>query len=161
MAANRPPTEDEVAKVRELAARGHGRNAIAANLGRGLSTVDAIAKRLGITFDRSATRAAVAARQADQRARRAELSEIYLDLARAHAVAQTLPHQLVSFGGDEHRVVTHEIPEPTPSDKARLMQASKTAIECHARLESLDTEQGMSAVDRWLDAITGPADPGV
>lgn len=161
MAAHNPPTAAERERVRELHARGFSRNAIAADLGRAHATIDAIARDLKLTFDRGVLEVATAARTADLRARRAALSELLLGDAERLRGQLWQRSKVFSFGGSDHTYTEHEIPEPTPSDKARLMQALRIAVDKHVQLDALNTEQGMAAVDRWLDAITGPADPGV
>lgn len=62
------------ADVRRLADEGLGRNAIARRLGATRHAVDTAAKAAGVTFDRAATRAAVAAWQADATLEREELA---------------------------------------------------------------------------------------
>ncbi|WP_221761289.1 helix-turn-helix domain-containing protein [Kibdelosporangium aridum] len=63
-------TDADHDRVRELHAEGKTRNDIARAIGRSPSTVTGIARKLGLTFDRSATAAATHARQIDNRARR-------------------------------------------------------------------------------------------
>ena len=74
--------DDLHAQVQELADNGVGRNGISDQLGISRYRVDKVAKELGITFDRSATRAATAAKVADAQAEREELAAQFRSVAR-------------------------------------------------------------------------------
>lgn len=74
--------DDLHAQVQELANDGKGRNAIADQLKLSRYRVDKIAKELGISFNREATRAATAAKVADAQAEREELAAQFREVAR-------------------------------------------------------------------------------
>lgn len=78
---NVPAQKDLDDQVRALYAAGQGCREIARNLDTSAATVSRIAARLGLSFDGSRTAAAAAALASDHRARRAELSDRFLDLA--------------------------------------------------------------------------------
>lgn len=71
------PIEDD---IRRLHAEGHGRNEISRRLGVSRRKVTETAARLSLTFDRTATKTATAARAADSQARRSALAEKLLNL---------------------------------------------------------------------------------
>ena len=76
-----PPRKVDPEQVAQLAADGLGRNAIARTLGASRRAVDEAAKAAGVTWDRSATAAATAARMADVRAELADTFATTADLA--------------------------------------------------------------------------------
>lgn len=71
--ARGPVTDAERARVVELHGQGASRGAIARQLGRSPDTVGRIAAAAGLSWDRGRTAVAVAAKQMDNRARRAAL----------------------------------------------------------------------------------------
>lgn len=71
----RQPKRVTPAKVKELVEQGHGRNEIARRLKTNVYQVNKAAHAAGVTFDRSATKAATAARLADAQAERSELAD--------------------------------------------------------------------------------------
>lgn len=76
-----PPRKVDPEQVAQLAADGMGRNAVARRLGVSRRAVDEAAKTAGVTWDRSATAAATAARLADVRADLADTFATTADLA--------------------------------------------------------------------------------
>ena len=76
-----PPRKVDPEQVAQLAADGLGRNAIARTLGASRRAVDEAAKAAGVTWDRSATAAATAARLADVRAELTDSFATTADLA--------------------------------------------------------------------------------
>lgn len=68
--------------VRRLSEQGHGRNEIARKLNVNVYQVHKAAREAGVTFDRSATKAATAARVADAQAERIELAEQFRQVGR-------------------------------------------------------------------------------
>jgi predicted transcriptional regulator len=75
MAQGRPVEADVRARIIELVEAGFSRNAVARELKLSPSTVSKVAAECDppLTFDRSASAAAVAAKVADAKARRAEI----------------------------------------------------------------------------------------
>jgi transposase-like protein len=72
MAASRAPlTEQDRARILELHAQGMSRNDIAREVGRAAASVTKVVHEAGGTFDRAATKAATAAKQADATERKA------------------------------------------------------------------------------------------
>lgn len=78
MTGTGPPKRVDPAQVAQLAREGHGRNSVARTLGVSRRAVDEAAKAAGVTWDRSATAAATAARLADVRA---DLADTFADAA--------------------------------------------------------------------------------
>ena len=151
-----PVTDAERQRIIELHAAGKSRNDIAAEIGRAPSVVSRTAAQLGLSFDRSATKAATAAKVADAKSRRAALLLNLLSDAERLREQIWSPHEYVDHGGkdfDEARWTQHE---PTAADKLKLMQAAGIAVDKSLRLEQHDADaQGLAAVDAWLQSMMG------
>ncbi len=141
MAATLPPDFQE--RLRALHADGLSANSIAKQLGCSQSTVSKYAKQLGLSFNRTHTRAAVEAHIVDAAARRARL------IARGYARAEKLYDRLEAptfkyrvVYKESTEIVTDEAP---PSADERALQA---AIAGHmvmvARLEQVDGAPGIA-----------------
>lgn len=94
-----PVSAEERARLRQLHAKGLGRNAIAAELGRSAGTVTKLAAEMGLSFDRAPTVAATAAAKADAAALRAALNLDYLADAQRLRQQVWQPHEYVDHGG--------------------------------------------------------------
>lgn len=153
VASSRPVTRDDHDQVRELHGQGLSRNAIAKQLGRSGKTISEIAFKLGLTFDRTRTKAATAAKVADARQKRATLANALLD--DAARLRQQLWEQAdyVDHGGKEYFQVNWTLPEPTFADKLKLMQATGIAIDKAVRLDEYDADPGIDAAKSMLGAL--------
>lgn len=148
----RPITDEDRKRVRELHAQGLGRNAIAREMGRGRRSVSDLAAEMGLTFDRTATAVATEARKIDAAARRAALIERYYE--QAHK-------QLDRLDRDEHtikevslgKVVTYSTPDLPASDVRALLQASIAASTQAAKLEALDGDPGTEVARSMLAGL--------
>ena len=128
-----PITPNDRADFRVLHSRGLSRNAIAAELGRSPATVTKLARDAGVTFDRSATAAATAAKQADNRALRAELERGLLEDVRRMRAQMFAPVTVYAFGGKENEYNEHELAELDVRGKKDLMSAIGQAITLRSR----------------------------
>src|SRR5690348_6130490 len=141
-----PPTSDEnKTRILELHAAGKSRNDIARETGIGAATVSKIVKAAGLSFDRSKTEAATAAKKADAAALRAQLALDYL------ADAQRLRQQLwkpciaFNFGGKDNTYAETSLDEPVFVDKLKIMQASTAAANASLRIEAARNDGGTAA----------------
>lgn len=151
-----PVTDEDRQRVAELHAEGLNRNAIAREIGRSGSTVSKIAVELGLSFDRTAVKAATEARVADAKARRAALMNELLDDAEKLRQQLFAPTTIHSFGGKDHTYNSRSVDQPLFKDQRDIVQAVNTAISASLRLDLHDADnQGLAAVDAWLRAITG------
>lgn len=142
MAKARPITEDDRRQVRDLHAAGASRNAIAEAIGRSGATVSKIADELGLSFDRSAVKAATEAKVADARARRAALMLDLLGDAQRLRTQLWVETEYIDHGGRDFTSAKWTQPEPTAADKLKLMQAASTAANTSMKLEEHDTGSG-------------------
>lgn len=155
MAAHRKDTTKRDERFRALYAEGIGRNEMAKKMRLGQATVTGISHRLGLPFDRSATKDATQARQADCAALRANLAYETLQIAQRQVRMIEAPHTYIDHGGKDYIRVTWEQEQPTPGDKRNLMLTYRGLAETSLRLELHDAgQQDLPAVDAWLAALT-------
>lgn len=132
---------------------GGKRNEIARQHDVSPSTVTGIAKQEGLTdaFDRTQTKRATEARNADLASRRAELATKLMDRAfwLEAQIDQERPYIARSKDGVE---VIMSVPEP--KDIQALMTSVGIAVDKVGVLTRDDAE-GLTAVDAWLKSITG------
>ena len=165
--AGRPVTQADRDQVAAMHADGKSRNEIARALGRSPSTVSAIAQELGLSFGRERTAAATAAKQADNRARRARLAaEMLDDIARLRAQLFA-PTVVFAFGGKDNVYREHKVDRPPPREQRDIVLAITNLIASHLRLVEYDRDTGAAPVAGMLGALfadlqarhgTGPDD---
>lgn len=134
---------------------GEARNEIARRFGRAAGTVTNIAAEEGLGFDRSATEVATAARQVDNRARRAELiAALYedADWMRRKLREQHTVHDFTKDG----EFVTGIIDLPTAGDMRAYMTAVGIALDKALVLERADAGvegAGKGLLERIFDGL--------
>lgn len=89
-----PPRKVDPEQVAQLAADGHGRNSVARTLGVSRRAVDEAARAAGVTWDRTATAQATAARLADVRAELTDSFTEAADLATGRLIEELHQDQL-------------------------------------------------------------------
>lgn len=149
----RPITQAERDRVAKLHAAGLGRNEIARNIRRNVASVTKIANELGLSFDRSATRAATAAKVFDAKARRAQLMQDLIADAEKLRAEIWQPCEYVDHGGKDFDEARWTLPTPTAADKLKLMQAARTALDGSLRIEVHDADGGAGESNSMLDAL--------
>lgn len=129
-----PLSDAEIAKVQRLHGEGASAGAIARELGRATSTVTRLCERLGLSFDRSQTAAAVKAHTVDMAKRRNALAENLL--ADAERIRTQLWERttVFNFGGRDNDYNEHEFSEAPADIKRTLMQTATAAVNAHLRL---------------------------
>jgi hypothetical protein len=156
VALGAPLTDEDRDRIAELHAQGLSRNAIAEQLGRSAGVVSKICKQLGLSFDRSATKAAVEAAVVDAKAKRAQLANDLLDDA-AKIRAQLWERcRVYSFGGRDnaYNETWHE--RPDFAAQLKIVQTVGVALDKVLRIEQHDSDtQGLAAVDAWLRDMIG------
>lgn len=154
----KPLTDDERARIADAIRKGSPRNQIARDFGRSPGTVSAIAKAHELTFDRSATKHATEARQADNQAKRAELIAGMLDDA---AMIRRWFREPATYSGISKtgEVVTYRLDHPTFSDIRNIAVSVKVLTDAALNLEKINGPIGSDGaeVDRWLIAMMGKA----
>jgi hypothetical protein len=139
-----PITEAERRRIADLHAAGKSRNAIATDLGRSGRTISKICAEHDppLTFERTRTAAATAAKKADGAARRAQLQLDALDSAGRLMGQMFSPTKVYNFGGKEndYNEVTHD--EPPFRDKRDIATAIKALADTALKLAEYDKATG-------------------
>lgn len=139
-----PPVSDEERdRIRELHGQGLSCNAIAEQIGRSASTVTRQCGKLGLTFDRSATAAAVRAHVVDAKARRAALAEAFLANAeRLNAQMFEPCEDMAPVGGMDPTVLRWNRDEPSFADKEKIARGAGVLADKHLKLAQFDSDSG-------------------
>lgn len=153
MAANRPPTKAERARVAELHAQGLSRNAIARDLGRSYDLVNKLCQEAGLTFDRSQTAEATRVRQLDLKARRAVHAERLQEITERLTEQVFAPTKIFNFGGKDNTYREEHVDQPPHADQLKIMQAVKLASDQSMRLEEFDSGRGVDAAKSLLSGL--------
>lgn len=148
-----PWTREDDQTLTRLHADGSTLRGAAKTMGRPLATTQQNANRLGLQWDRSQTRNATVAKQADNRARRAALEALLLENAEHLARQVRQPHEYIEHGGKDFIEVRWQQDEPTPTDKLKLMQAAGIGIDRSLRIAEFDADNGAEAVKSMLGGI--------
>lgn len=157
-------SDTERAEIEQAIRHGGNRNEIARQFGRSPGTVTNIARECGIAeaFDRTATKRATAARQEDNRARRAELIErcynaASIELERIEAVQRGEPYRLVHACGNGS-VIDQETTTAPARDRQAIATSAGIWIDKAKVLESVNDGSGDAALgllERLFDGIKG------
>lgn len=157
MATSNPLTERELARIRQLHGEGKTRNDIARELKRSASTITKACGKLGLSFDRSATKAATEAKVADAKARRAEIMNGLLDDVQRLREQLFAPAVIFSFGGKDNSYNSKKVDEPPARDKRDLMGSISLALNASMRLDEHDrgseADEAKSVVDNLFEAL--------
>lgn len=147
-ASRRPVDAKTRARIEAMARTGqHSRNAVAREFGVSPSTVSRICREATppITFDRSATSAAVEAHARDLKAQRATLAQDVLDEARA--VLAKFQQQHVKIGWYQGMASEHIMDGPESGDVKNYAIALGVLVDKHLVLVREDSD------DRDLPAV--------
>lgn len=139
MAQGRPVEDSVGARAIELIGAGTPRNAIARELQIAPSSVSALARDAGLSFERAnQTASATAARQHDLKVRRIELIDELVSKAADHLVSVDQPFLAFSFGGKENEYSKHTLDRAPTGDILNLHRAASLALK-DAREPSVTT----------------------
>lgn len=146
-------TEVEYEEVKRLHSEGMGRNAIAKRLDRPEATITVIARRLGLTFDRTDSEVATAARKADLAEMRTATA-IKLQETADKLIEQVFqPHTVFAFGGVEFKYESEVMSEPPPADKRALLLAAGAAIDRSLKLSPPKGAAGLDEAKSMLGRL--------
>ena len=152
MATKPPLTDDERARIIDLARTGKSTRAIAAEVGRSHDAVAKTCAKAGVPLDRTQTRNATEARKADLAARRAGIIErLY---RRAERNLERLEAEDYTFVAVTVNGIDHDrVPEPPANDEKALMAAISTSLTSAARLEAVDSDGGLADALSLIESV--------
>lgn len=149
---------DQRTAIAEDIRNGVPRNQVALKHDVSAGTVTNIAREFNLTFDRSATKRATEARQADNASVRAELTGLLYLRAREALQQMVQPHLVFAFGGKENSYNQHKLDRPPTGDLRNLMTVAGIAVQRAAELDRFDADaRDKPAVDAWLETMLGGA----
>lgn len=161
VAAPAPWTPAEDHQLADLHAQGFSLSVCATRMGRSRSTVCVHSKRLGLSWDRSKTKAATQARVADNKALRSQIEAQALVEAQGFLADLHKPFLAFSFGGRDNDYNEHLLDRPPTGDVRNLMQSFNIAINQSLKIavHDADMSANLAAVDQWLTHVTGSGTP--
>jgi hypothetical protein len=151
----RPVTDEDRRRVRELREQNLGRNEIARRLNRSPRTISVIAANLNppVTFDRTATATATEARVIDAKARRAAIAEQLYEVI-ADDLAYLKPGQQYDLVEVSAGTAVEFSPKRLPAqDRRALVQSVSAALTAVARLEAVDGDPNLDAARSMLGTL--------
>lgn len=154
-----PPGDERDQAIRDLHDAGMSLTAVADNLGIDKATVSRRAKALGITWDRSQTKAATEAKKADNASRRANLEEQCLIDAERMLKQLWAPAQLHSFGGKDNVHNSVDVDQPIFADQRHIAQSASTLLSAANKLRDMTVDSEAADVDKWTAAMLGRPEP--
>lgn len=150
----RPVTDDERAQIIAYVRDGNSRNDTARHFKRSPSTISRIAHAAGLNFDRSKTKAATEAKQADNRERRAKITETMLDQIEQLQEQMFAPTLTFKIGGRDNVYTEHTLEQPTFADKRDLSYSIKNFMGVVLDTERIDQPSaGHGALEELVSAI--------
>ncbi|MEO3860893.1 helix-turn-helix domain-containing protein [Acrocarpospora sp. B8E8] len=155
MAAPRPLSDDDRDRIRELAKQGLSCNAIAKELGRAPSVISRASTKMGVTFDRSQTKAATEAHALDAAAKRALLSSHLIDDALKIRAQLWEPCVAFNFGGRDNTYAEHNMERPDFAAQEKILRSMAIAVEKSLRLTDYDTGDDAAKVGSLLGSLFG------
>ncbi|MFY7065984.1 hypothetical protein ACOQFV_08995 [Nocardiopsis changdeensis] len=110
------------------------------------------AKEAGLNdaFERTSTENATRAKQADNRARRAQLASDLLSDAERLRKQLWEPTTIGAFGGRDGEWHTAEVEEPPFADKRAILTSVQTAVRASAELEKVDAANSADGAKSML-----------
>ena len=157
MAANATPprwTDADTAELKALHGKGQSLHSIAKEMGRSKDTISRYAAKAGLSWDRTRTANAAAAKAIDAKDRRAALQIGLLeDAARLREQLWAETAYATAVGGQEPQVMRWKMARPIPADQLKIMQAVGAAIDRSLKLADHDAGAGAEAVLSLLGGI--------
>jgi hypothetical protein len=152
MGQGRPVDAAVRARIKSLVEAGLSRNAIARELKISPSTVTRVANQFDppLSFDRSTSAAATAARQSDAKAKRAKLQDELMTKAFAFVNAIDQPFLTFNIGGKDNVYTEHELTSPPTGDILNLMRSVSLALKEARDLRKDDDDEGVGDAESLL-----------
>lgn len=151
----RPWTGADTRTLKALHSEGLSLGKIAKQMGRSRSTINDRAKRNGLGFDRTRTKAAAEARRIDAAALRAELKVKLLEDAERLRGQLFTRTKVFNFGGKDNTYREHVLEQPPADMQRATMAAIGIAVSKSIDLEKIDQKQDNNtpAFDQYLATL--------
>ena len=151
-----PITDTQRQRIIDLHGQGLTRNDIARQTGVSAGTVTNVCKANDLTFDRSATINATQAKVADNKARRAAITERLYKRAEAILDRLEAPTYMVRMMGPTGSEKVHD-EAPPAGDERNLATSIAVYLDKATKLEDYDRsgDESGAAVDKWLAHMMG------
>jgi hypothetical protein len=151
-----PITPQQRQQIVTLHKQGLSRNAIAREANVSPSTVTKVCTEDGLTFDRSKTINATQAKVADNKARRAAITERLYKRAEAILDRLEAPTYMVRMMGPMGSEKVHD-EAPPAGDERNLATSIAVYLDKATKLEDYDRtgDESGAAVDKWLAHMMG------
>ncbi|GAA4175810.1 hypothetical protein [Gryllotalpicola koreensis] len=153
-----PITDEERERFRELFDQGLARNDIARIMNRSGWTVTQMAKSAGVSFDRSITIAATAARSSDLAEKRSVLAEEMVEAAfQALIEVRKKPYLVGAFGGRDGTWHEQYLESAPVAEIRQALTSAGIAFDKASRIVERDTgelHQAVSFLGRLQEAIS-------
>ena len=150
----KPWTDQQDAELRALHGQGLTQAACARRLGISNRRVSEHSKVIGLSWDRSKTKAATEARVADNRSRRAALETRFLVKADDLLEQIDQPHIVFNIGGKDNIYTEHLLLKPPTIDIKNLMSSAGIAVDRSLKIAVHDSD---SSHDDAKSMLTGLA----
>lgn len=147
------PPETRAAVEADLEAENGSTREIAERYGISPASVSRIGAAAGIALDRSKTKNATEAAEADNAAVRAQLSKRFLAEAVSALDALHTEHRAHNFGGKDNTYREKMLPEPPTGDKRNLMIIAATAVDKSMALDRHDSGAGAEQLGSLLGGM--------
>ncbi|MFT9059512.1 MAG: hypothetical protein ABF408_08715 [Bifidobacterium aquikefiri] len=110
---------------------------------------------MGLSFDRTKTKNATKAKQADAAALRADLKLRLLHEAGLMLDSLHKPFLLGGLGGRDNSYSEHVMPSPPPAEMRNLMTSVGIALQRSIELEKIDqqSETSVTVIDEYLKTL--------
>lgn len=149
------PASKRTAIIADIRAGEKSCRQIASDHGVSPATVSGIAKDEGLNgaFERSATKRATAAKVADMRARRAEVSRKFLEKADELLDRMDARHLAFNFGGKDNTFAEEWLDRPPPAELRNLIVSAAVAFDKHLAADRHDAGGDASTVGGMLGQL--------
>lgn len=156
-----PISAEQRQQVLDLHAQGHPRNDIARQTGISAGSVTNICRDAGLSFDRSATKQATAARSVDLAAGRIRLAEKMLAASESMLDKIDDEYLVYNFGGSENTYREHLLESAPVEVKRNIITTAGITFDKLTRIvEKSDTglEQAAGVLDQIAEGFAAAAD---
>ncbi|MGW4469680.1 hypothetical protein ACWENQ_08405 [Nonomuraea sp. NPDC004354] len=149
----KPLPQDKRDAILDDIKAGKTRNEIARDHEVSPSSVTKLARENDHAFDRTQTKNATLAKQADNKAMRTALAHRLLVKANEFLDQMDAEHVAFNFGGKDNTFNSKTLPRPPISDQRNLMTAAAVAIDKHLVIERHDSATGAEQTASLLDSL--------